>query len=67
MAIKSSKKIETNRIVEAKEKKIDSFDNSLRPKKLNEYIGQNNIKKHLSVSIESAKIRKDSLEHILFY
>ncbi len=67
MAIKSSKPEQTERIVEAKQNKIDNFDNSLRPKKLSDYIWQNNIKKHLSVSIESAKIRNDSLEHILFY
>lgn len=68
MAIKSSNKIEQKqRIISWEEKKVDKFDNSLRPKKLSDYIGQKNIKKHLSVSIQSAKIRKDSLEHILFY
>ncbi len=68
MAIKSSNNPEKKeRIISSKEKKIDKFDNSLRPKSLSDYIGQKNIKKHLSVSIESAKIRKDSLEHILFY
>ena len=40
---------------------------SLRPRSLSEYIGQNQIKEHLKVAIESAKIRKSSLEHILFY
>ena len=68
MAIKSSNKIEQKqRIISPKEKKIDNLWNSLRPKKLADYIWQKNIKKHLSVSIESAKIRKNSLEHILFY
>jgi Holliday junction DNA helicase RuvB len=68
MAIKSSNNTEKKeRLISSKEKKIDVSDNSLRPKSLADYIGQKNIKKHLSVSIESAKIRKDSLEHILFY
>ena len=68
MAIKSSSQDKQNeRVISPKEKKSDIFENSLRPKKLEEYVGQSNIKKHLSVSISSAKIRKDSLEHILFY
>lgn len=41
--------------------------NILRPQKLSDYVGQESMKKHLSVSISSAKIRKNSLEHILFY
>ncbi|MDA7494872.1 Holliday junction branch migration DNA helicase RuvB, partial [Candidatus Gracilibacteria bacterium] len=41
--------------------------NILRPKKLSDYVGQESMKRHLSVSISSAKIRKNSLEHVLFY
>lgn len=67
MAIKSSKTKEPIRIIEAKEKDIDFSEVSLRPKLLSDYVGQNLIKKHLIVSIESAKRRKSSLEHILFY
>ncbi len=68
MAIKSSSNIEKkDRLISPVEKKIDISDNSLRPKSLSDYVWQKNIKKHLSVSIQSAKIRKDSLEHILFY
>ena len=64
--IKSSK---TQRLVSPKEKEIEKqlFQNTLRPKNLSEYIGQEPIKKHLSVSISSAKIRWDTLEHIIFY
>lgn len=40
---------------------------SLRPRSLTEYVGQENMKSHLKVAIESAKIRKTPLEHILFY
>ncbi len=68
MVIKTSnKKVEEKRIVTPKEKKNENFDMALRPKKLEDYIGQEKIKKHLKVSIESAKIRKTPLEHILFY
>nr|MDD3720055.1 Holliday junction branch migration DNA helicase RuvB [Candidatus Gracilibacteria bacterium] len=44
-----------------------AIENSLRPKTLSHYVGQTSIKKHLSVSLASAKIRNETLEHILFY
>ncbi|TSC92118.1 MAG: Holliday junction DNA helicase subunit RuvB [Candidatus Berkelbacteria bacterium Licking1014_85] len=40
---------------------------SLRPNKLKEYIGQENIKKSLSVFIEAATKRNDSLDHVLIH
>src|SRR3989338_6812478 len=43
------------------------FESLLRPKALNEYIGQMKIKKELSISLEAAKKRKECLEHILLY
>jgi len=64
-----SSNIEATRVVSAKEKEADKVMgwNILRPKQLSDYVGQANIKKHLTVSISSAKIRWNSLEHILFY
>jgi Holliday junction DNA helicase RuvB len=58
-----------NRVVSPEEKQSDTliFKNHFRPKTLENYIGQKNIKKHLTVSISSAKIRKEPLEHVLFY
>lgn len=44
-----------------------AIEGSLRPQFLNEYIGQSKIKENLKISIDSAKLRKDSLDHILFY
>lgn len=40
---------------------------TLRPKFLNEFIGQDRVKDNLKVYIESAKKRGDSLDHVLFY
>lgn len=40
---------------------------SLRPKFLSEYIGQSKVKENMKVYIESAKKRKDSLDHVLLY
>ena len=40
---------------------------SLRPKFLNEYIGQNKVKENMKIYIEAAKKRKEALDHVLFY
>lgn len=45
----------------------DVKEYSLRPLRLDEYIGQENVKKNLRVFIEAAKIRKEPLDHVLFY
>jgi Holliday junction DNA helicase RuvB len=39
----------------------------LRPRKLSEYIGQSKIKENLSIFIEAAKERGDSLDHVLLF
>jgi Holliday junction DNA helicase RuvB len=44
-----------------------SYDLSLRPKNLTEYIGQNKIKANLKVFIGAARGRGESLDHVLFY
>ena len=43
------------------------IEGSLRPQKLDDYIGQTKIKDSLKIYIEAAKQRKDSLDHVLFY
>lgn len=40
---------------------------TLRPRTINEYVGQNKIKNNLLVYIQAAKIRNESLDHILLY
>ncbi len=42
-------------------------ENSLRPKTLDEYVGQSKAKENLRIYIESAKIRGESLDHVLLY
>ena len=44
-----------------------SFELNIRPKFFNEYIGQSSLKSTLKISIEAAKKREISLDHILFY
>jgi Holliday junction DNA helicase RuvB len=43
------------------------FELSLRPRKLDEYVGQDKIKKNLAIFIEAAKGRKEPLDHVLLY
>ena len=40
---------------------------SLRPRTLSEYIGQEKVKENMSVFIEAAKLRNESLDHVLLY
>ncbi len=43
-----------------------TLDRSLRPRLLSDYLGQEKIKESLRISIEAAKTRGDTLDHILF-
>jgi holliday junction DNA helicase RuvB len=44
-----------------------TFEQSLRPQNLNQYIGQNKVKENLKVFIEAAKMRQETLDHVLLY
>ncbi|MBP7117810.1 MAG: Holliday junction branch migration DNA helicase RuvB [Candidatus Cloacimonetes bacterium] len=43
------------------------FDRALRPKTLQDFIGQDHIKELLDISIKAAKLRGEALDHVLFY
>jgi Holliday junction DNA helicase RuvB len=45
----------------------EAFTVSLRPKRLEECVGQENVRKKLAIAITAAKQRGEPLEHILFY
>jgi len=45
----------------------ESFNISLRPKRLDECVGQSNVREKLSIAIAAAQQRAEPLEHILFY
>jgi len=56
------------RIVSAKEQDEDKkLDTTLRPKVLDEFIGQKKIKENLKIFIQAAKQRDEAMEHILLY
>lgn len=49
------------------QKEDEKIENSLRPQKLEDYIGQKKAKENLKVYIEAAKQRGEALDHVLFY
>jgi holliday junction DNA helicase RuvB len=44
-----------------------SLEQSLRPQNLRQYIGQDQVKKSLEIFIEAARLRKETLDHVLLY
>lgn len=52
---------------EAKSSQEEVIERALRPKRLAEYVGQAKIREQLSIFIEAAKRRKDSLDHVLLF
>ena len=48
-------------------KEDKQIEKSLRPQFLHEYIGQEKIRNNLKIYIDAAKLRRESLDHVLFY
>ncbi len=55
------------RIVTNHELKEDTFEKTIRPDSIDEYIGQSEIKENLIVFIKAAKMREEPLDHVLLY
>lgn len=45
----------------------DEFENNIRPQRLADYVGQDAVKDNVDVFIKAAKIRNESLDHVLLY
>lgn len=59
---------EENRFITSTKNSSDlEIENSLRPRAMADYVGQEKIKKTLEVYIQAAKKRNDTLDHILLY
>ena len=43
------------------------IEQSLRPQTLQQYIGQHKVKSHLDIFIKAAKMRSETLDHVLLY
>ena len=55
------------RPIDPQVKPDDRIDNSLRPQRLSDLIGQDQVKENLTILIAAARQRKESLDHVLFY
>ena len=45
----------------------NNLEETLRPQVLDEYIGQTEVKENLNIFIKAAKLRNESLDHVLLY
>lgn len=45
----------------------DTFEKTIRPDSIDEYIGQTEVKDNLKIYIDAAKMRDESLDHVLLY
>lgn len=67
-AVKETPKKHKNPITQSDSIEYDkTFENSIRPKSFEEYIGQSALLETLKISIEAAKKRNTTLDHMLFY
>ena len=55
------------RPLDPESKPDDRVDNALRPQKLTDLIGQNQVKENLAIIIAAARQRGEALDHVLFY
>ena len=56
-----------HRIITNEELTEDLIDNNIRPDYIEDYIGQEEVKQNIKVYIEAAKMREESLDHVLLY
>ncbi len=61
--------MEENKLIspELEDYEEERMENSLRPKTLEEYIGQDKVKENMKIYIEAAKKRGEPLDHVLLY
>ncbi len=58
---------EDDRLVNPQPRPDDRIDHALRPQRLAELIGQDEVRENLHILIQAAKGRKEPLDHVLFY
>ena len=61
--------IETDRLIapDRASPQEEAIERALRPKHLQEYVGQEKIRSQLSIFIEAARNRRESLDHVLLF
>ena len=66
MTSSASGTAQANRLVTPERSEEDSLEASMRPKRLAEFVGQQQARDNLSVFIQAAKARQEALDHVLF-
>ncbi len=56
-----------DRLLTSTKSEYDAEENVLRPKTMDEYVGQDKVKENLSVFMAAARARGESLDHVLLY
>lgn len=56
-----------NKVLDSCKTEEDSFEKTIRPVSLCEYIGQGEVKNNLEIFIKAARMREESLDHVLLY
>ncbi len=56
-----------DRITSGEKLTDDSFEKSIRPESIDEYVGQSEVKENLNIFIKAAKMRNEPLDHVLLY
>lgn len=60
--------MEEERLIQSTTNQMENdFENVLRPKSMEGYVGQEKVKDNLAVSIAASKLREDALDHVLLY
>lgn len=60
--------IEADRLIAPQEQKEDeNLDRAIRPKYLDEYVGQPQVREQMKIFIQAAKQRKEALDHVLIF
>ncbi|PJH75320.1 MAG: Holliday junction branch migration DNA helicase RuvB, partial [Anaerolineae bacterium CG_4_9_14_0_8_um_filter_58_9] len=57
----------SKRVLDPEPKPDDRLDQTLRPQRLSDLIGQENVKENLAILIAAARQRSEPLDHVLFY
>jgi Holliday junction DNA helicase RuvB len=55
------------RIISPLDQEEELFDSSLRPKRLEDYLGQKKVKENIGIFIQATKNRGEALDHVLLY
>jgi Holliday junction DNA helicase RuvB len=59
--------LQTDRIIAPDQQESDSIDRALRPKTLQDYLGQKSVREQMEIFIKAAKGRGEALDHVLIF